>query len=85
MLVAITQQNYDFMKYSKRHEGGTMIIKANGYELEFLDNLDVYLGIPNKGQTFTKRDKLDKRTISQLAEIQKKAEELIRTTERLLG
>ncbi len=62
-----------------------MIIKANGYELELLDNLDVYLGIPNKGQTFTKRDKLDKKTISQLAEIQQKAEELIRTTERLLG
>ncbi len=61
-----------------------MIIKANGYELELLDNLDVYLGIPNKGQTFKKRDKLDKKTISQLAEIQQKAEALIRKTEQLL-
>ncbi len=62
-----------------------MIIKANGYELEFFDNLDVYLGIPNKGQTFKKRDKIDKETMSQLAEIQQKAEALIRKTEQLLA
>ncbi len=62
-----------------------MIIKANGCELEFLDNLDIYLGIPKKGQTFKKRDTLDNKTISQLAEIQQKAEALIRKTEQLLA
>ncbi len=61
-----------------------MIIKANGCELEVLDNSDVYLGIPKKGQTFKNMRELDKKTLSKLAKIQCKAEALIRQTEQLL-
>ncbi len=62
-----------------------MIIKANGCELEVLGNSDVYLGIPKKGQTFKNLRELDKKTISKLAKIQRKAEALIRQTEQLLA
>jgi len=65
-----------------------MIIIENGYELEFLDNMDVFLGIPNipnQGQTFKKRSKLDKKAMSQLAEIQQKVKGLIRRAEQLLA
>jgi hypothetical protein len=72
----------------KRHEGDTMIIIENGYELEFLDNMDAFLGIPditNQGQTFKKSGKLDKKAMSQLAEIQQKVKGLIRKAEQLLA
>ena len=62
-----------------------MIIKVNQSELEVYENSDIYVGLPDKGQSFKKWDELNQDTRLQLDEIRSKAEKLIRQTEKLLS
>ena len=62
-----------------------MLIKVNQSELEVYENSDIYIGLPDKGQSFKKWDELDKNVKSELEKIRRKAENLIRRTEQLLS
>ena len=62
-----------------------MLIKVNQSELEVYENSDIYIGLPEKGQSFKKWNELNKNVQSELKEIQDKAENLIRRTEQLLS
>ena len=62
-----------------------MIIKTNGAELEISDKSGIYLGLPQKGQIFKKREELSDYTIAALLKIQDKAEDIVKQAERLLS
>jgi hypothetical protein len=62
-----------------------MLIKVNQSELEVYENSDIYVGLPDKGQSFKKWDELNKNVKSELKKIRTEAENLIRRTEQLLS
>ena len=62
-----------------------MLIKVNQSELEVYENSDIYIGLPEKGQSFKKWNELTKSARSELEAIRSQAENLIRQTERLLS
>jgi hypothetical protein len=62
-----------------------MLIKVNQSELEVYENSDIYVGLPDKGQSFKKWDELNKNVKSELEKIRTEAENLIRRTEQLLS
>ena len=62
-----------------------MLIKVNQSELEVSEHSNIYIGLPEKGQSFKKWDELDMKVKSELEKIRIKAENLIRRTEQLLS
>jgi len=62
-----------------------MMIKANGAELEISEKSGIYLGLRNKGQIFKNREELSNYTLTELAKIRDKAEDLVKQAERLLS
>ena len=62
-----------------------MLIKVNQSELEVSDNNEIYIGLPDKGQSFKKWDELNNNVKAELEKIRAKAEILIRQTEQLLS
>ena len=61
-----------------------MLIKVNKSELEVYENSDIYIGLPEKGQSFIKWNELTKSARSELEAIRIQAENLIKQTEKLL-
>ena len=62
-----------------------MLIKVNQSELEIRENSEIYIGLPDKGQSFKKWDELNRSVKSELEKIKSKAESLIRRTEQILS
>ena len=62
-----------------------MLIKVNQSELEIRENSEIYIGLPDKGQSFKKWDELNRNVKSELEKIKSKAESLIRRTEQILS
>lgn len=62
-----------------------MIIKVNKRELEISENSNVYLGSPKIGQIFKEKNELDEEFLIEIANIQEKAEDLIRLAEKLIS
>ena len=62
-----------------------MIIKVNKRELEISENSNVYLGSPKIGQIFKEKNELDEDILIEIANIQEKAEDLIRQAEKLIS
>ena len=62
-----------------------MLIKVNQSELEVYENSDIYIGLPEKGQSFKKWNELTQSVRSELEAIRSQAESLIRQTEKLLS
>jgi hypothetical protein len=62
-----------------------MIIKVNKRELEISENSNVYLGSPKIGQIFKEKNELDEDILIEIANIQEKAEDLIKQAEKLIS